>query len=157
MNEVFNLSFKVVPLTSWKSGPKSCTLELYLASYIAPVVRTCMTNILYAYFVTAPNFRIPNYIKFPITLLFALQTTHLVSLSWHVINIWLLWCLWGWTIYSDILWFRYKGHSSSTQCDIGPERYRQCSVDLSYLVQTPSHSSQLTLQYTKYFFKYLSW
>lgn len=94
----YNLSFHVVPLTLLQKWPKVMQTWIVLAYGLISISCTCMTNILYAYFVTVPNQEFLAIIKFPITLLFALQTTHLVSLSWHVINIWLLWCLWGWTI-----------------------------------------------------------
>lgn len=92
----YNLSFHVVPLTLLQKWPK--VMQTWIVLGLVSISCTCMTNILYAYFVTAPNQEFLAIIEFPITLLFALQTTHLLSLSWHVINIWLLWCLWGWTI-----------------------------------------------------------
>lgn len=147
----YNLSFHFVPLTLLQKWPKVMQTWIVLG-LVFSISCTCMTNILYAYFVTAPNQEFLAIIKFPITLLFALQTTHLVSLSWHVINIWLLWCLWGWTIlrYSVI---QIRGSFIKYTVWNWPRN----SVDLSYLVRTFSHSSPLTLQYTEYFFKYSSW
>lgn len=151
----YNLSFHVVPLTLLQKWPKVMQTWIVLG-LVFSISCTCMTNILYAYFVTAPNQEFlaisnspsPCFLHFKQHIWYHYHDMLLIFDYYDAFEV---------ELYSDILWFRYEGHSSSTQCGIGPEKYRECSVDLSYLVRTFSNSSPLTLQYTEYFFKYSSW